>query len=147
MTQTEIILASMAASDGATHTPVQIQKLLFLIDKKLSVELGGPFFNFIAYDYGPFDKEIYRTLESLAIENLVEIIEAEEIRWKRYRLTFEGQRHGKKILNGLDKDVANYIKKLSKFVRDLSFAQLVSSIYHEYPEMRENSVFAHSIFA
>ena len=69
MDQKNIILASMAASDGATHTPVQIQKLLFLIDKKLSDELGGPFFNFIAYDYGPFDKEIYKLLEELASED------------------------------------------------------------------------------
>lgn len=143
MTQKEIILASMAASDGATHTPVQIQKLLFLIDRKLSEELGGTFFNFIAYDYGPFDKEIYRLLEELANDDLVEILEEQYIRWKRYRLTFEGQRQGEKILTGLDKDVTSYIKKLSKFVRELSFPQLVSSIYNEYPEMRENSVFAH----
>lgn len=143
MTQKEIILASMATSDGAIHTPVQIQKLLFLIDKRLVDELGGPFFNFIAYDYGPFDKEIYRILESLAIEDLVEIIEDEEIRWKRYRLTFKGQRQGEIILNSLDDDAADYIRKLSKFVRKLSFPQLVSTIYNEYPEMRENSVFAH----
>ena len=144
MTQKEIILASMAASDGAIHTPVQIQKLLFLIDKQLSDRLSvRPFFNFIAYDYGPFDKEIYRLLEDLADNDFVEIIEEKHIRWKRYRLTYSGQKKGEEILSKLEKEVAEHIRKLSHFVRSVSFAQLVSAIYNEYPEMRENSVFAH----
>ena len=66
--QTDIILAALAASRGAAHSPVQMQKLLFLLDKRLANELGGPHFNFIPHHYGPFDRTIYDLLEQLATQ-------------------------------------------------------------------------------
>ena len=65
MEKREIILAALAPADGVIHTPVQVQKLLFLIDKKIPHLVGGPYFNFVPYAYGPFDTEIYRLLEEL----------------------------------------------------------------------------------
>ena len=141
LTKTEIILASLASSNGATHTPIQVQKLLFLIDKKVADKLGGPFFNFTPYDYGPLDKEVYAVLSELANQNQVEIISNIELRWNKYRLTPEGQNLGCKILKGLSGDLSEYIEKLSAFIRSLSFVELVSVIYSAYPEMKVNSVF------
>ena len=45
---------------------------------------------------------------------------------------------------GIDEPVMSYIKEVSKFVRALSFADLVSAIYKAYPEMKANSVFTGS---
>ena len=64
--QIDIVLAALAASKGAAHSPVQIQKLLFLLDRKLADRLEGPHFNFVAHNYGPFDRAIYDQLEELA---------------------------------------------------------------------------------
>lgn len=141
MEKKEILLAALATAEGAIHTPVQIQKLLFLIDKKIPTLIGGPYFNFSPYAYGPFDVEIYNLLEELAQEQNVEIISNPNLRWSKYRLTIKGQKKGEEILNTLDKKAADYIKELSSFVRSLSFAELVAAIYNEYPEMKENSVF------
>ena len=45
MTRSEILLAGLAAGgENATYTPVQVQKLFFLLDREASVALGGPFF-------------------------------------------------------------------------------------------------------
>ena len=141
MGKKEIILAVLSVAEGVTHTPIQIQKLLFLIDKKIPNITNGPYFTFIPYSYGPFDVEIYNLLEELAQEEDVEIISDPNLRWAKYRLTINGQEKGGKILNILNKKAVEYIKILSSFVRSLSFAELVSTIYKEFPEMKENSIF------
>ncbi|MBI5826721.1 MAG: hypothetical protein HZB22_03200 [Deltaproteobacteria bacterium] len=135
-----IVLAALAASKGKTHTPVQIQKLLFLIDKNVPQMVQGPHFDFTPYDYGPFDKDVYTVLEGLAKEGLVEIIESGQI-WKKYALTLKGQELGQKVLDSLESKGREFINELSTFVLSLSFPQLVSAIYKAYPEMKQNSVF------
>jgi len=142
MEKEEIVLAALATADGGIHTPVQVQKLLFLIDKKISPRVGGPYFNFVPYAYGPFDIGIYRLLEELEEKEELEIIRHPMSRWSKYRLTIKGQEKGVGVLKEMDQKAADYIKELSLFVRKLSFAELVSAIYKEYPEMKENSVFA-----
>ena len=139
--QTDIILAALAASKGAAHSPVQTQKLLFLLDKRLADELSGPHFNFIPHHYGPFDRTIYDLFDQLARQGMVEISRNPALRWRNYRLTPEGQALGEQILAQLQPQVAQYIRELSAFVRKLSFAELVSAIYAAYPEMKVNSVF------
>lgn len=141
LTSAEVTLAALAASKGANHSPVQVQKLLFLLDMKLAGSLGGPHFNFTPYNYGPFDRSVYELLEQLSVQGLVEISSNPALRYRTYRLTPEGQKVGEGILGRLETQIANYIGELSAFVRGLSFAQLISAIYAAYPDMKVNSVF------
>jgi len=140
MTKDDIIIAAMAAGGTYSLTPVQIQKLLFLVDKRAAAKLDGPSFNFEPYHYGPFDREIYERLEALARNGLVEIIGTSYSRTRSYRLTPKGLEIGNKILGRLPEPVREFMEKLSTFVRSLTFVQLVSAIYRAYPEMRVNSV-------
>jgi len=141
MEKKEIILSALAAGNCNIHTPVQIQKLLFLIDKNVATSIGGPFFHFQPYSYGPFDKQICDLLGLLIQEGDVETIRNPYLKWVKYRLTPQGQKKGEEILNSIDNGARGYIVKLSEFVRSLNFTELVSAIYKEYPEMRVNSVF------
>ena len=141
MNRTDITLAALASSDGEVFTPVQIQKLLFLLDKKIPGEIGGPHFNFRAYDYGPFDATVYHEIEALEAQGLAEVVKDESIRWSKYSATPRGVQRGRKILASFDHAVSDYIRALSTFVRGVSFETLVSTIYKEYPEMKKNSVF------
>jgi uncharacterized protein YwgA len=138
MDRSNLVLAILSASNGAAHTPVQVQKLFFLIDRKIPEFIGGPLFQFLPDDYGPFDKTVYRVLEDLSRQGFVEI---EQSGMKRYRLTSDGQQRGQHILNTSLSAVSSYIRDLSSWVRALSFAELVSAIYKEYPDMRANSIF------
>jgi hypothetical protein len=135
------VLAAMAASKGALHTPVQVQKLFFVIDRKVGSLVGGPHFNFEPYDYGPFDRDLYRTLDELSCAGLVEVVVDEDIRRRRYRLTPTGQLEGQLALEKLPEQVSVYLTRLSEFIRSLSFGELVSAIYKEFPEMKANSIF------
>ena len=139
MNRKQAVLAVLAASNGAYHSPVQVQKLFFLVDRNIPKNVGGPHFSFQPYNYGPFDKSVYETLEVLETDGLVECASVKT--WTEYKLTEKGQAEGEKLLSGLPKDVQKYIRQLSDFVRSLSFTQLVTAIYKAYPDMKTNSVF------
>ena len=142
MERSECVLAAMSPAGVDPHTPVQIQKLLFLLDRNVAADIDGPHFDFAPYDYGPFDKNVYRELEALRDADLVEIAPAIGLGTKTYRLTPSGQARGTRTLSELPLSVQTYIKEVSEFVRSLSFRQLVSAIYDMYPEMSANSVFS-----
>jgi uncharacterized protein YwgA len=138
MNKREVMLAGLAPSLGARHSPVQIQKLFFLLDRNIADVVGGPFFNFQPYNYGPFDKVVYETLEELAAEGLVQIDNGDR---RHYQLTPSGVNEAKIIFDRLPTKAKTYIVQASEFVRKLTFGQLVSAIYEAYPEMKANSVF------
>lgn len=140
-TQKDIVLAALAASNGADFSPAQIQKLMFLIDENISGFIGGKKFAFKPYDYGPFDRGVYDTVESLERDGLTSIGRVSHGQWNTYRATPDGVRTGQEVLSSLPSEVSTYIHNLSSWVRSLSFTQLVSWIYSQYPAMKANSVF------
>jgi len=135
----QIVLAALAPGHGVVHSPVQIQKLLFLVDREVAGRVGGPFFDFRPYNYGPFDKAVYSVLEELAADGLAEAVPLRS--WSGFRLTDAGQRAGEAAISALPAPVSDYIKRASEFVRTHSFATLVSAIYRTYPDMKVNSIF------
>ena len=141
MKKSEIVLAALATSHGASFSPVQIQKFLFLLDRNLADHLGGPFFEFVPYDYGPFDKSIYDVLDSLVAKDLVETATPPGSRYQIYYTTPAGHKIGVGLLRKMPTAASNFIKEVSIFVRKLSFSQLIRAIYRDYPDMKINSVF------
>ena len=138
----EVVLAALAADPGAVFEPVQVQKLFFLLDERVADALGGKQFEFEPYDYGPFDKNVYVELEALQGENLVRVVTSGlRFSTRNYFLTQDGQKKGEQVLEQYESGTREYIKTLSSWVRSLSFASLVGSVYKAYPRMRENSIF------
>jgi uncharacterized protein len=140
MDKTKILLAAMAPAGDQELTPVQVQKLLFLIEKNIGAEIGGTGFTFVPYDYGPFDSSIYDVLRTMEASGLASSTVTTK-GWKKYSLTANGISAGEESLSQLPERVSDYIIKVSEFVRQASFSTLVSSIYNAYPEMKVNSVF------
>jgi DNA-binding PadR family transcriptional regulator len=140
--KSELVMAALAPAKGAALTPVQVQKLFFLIDRNASESLGGPLFKFTPYHYGPFDADVYREIERLSRDGFAEVTSnAQNFSMRTFRLTPKGQSEGEAMLAKLDERTRSYFEKVSDFVRKLSFADLVSAVYKAYPEMRANSVF------
>lgn len=141
MDRDKYILAVMSVSKGQEYTPVQLQKLFFLLDENISDEFGGQFFNFEPYHYGPFDKDVYTELEALKSNKLLDIHFGFN-NLKKYKLSEEGQKKGEELFGKLSERSKNYIKKVEHFVITLSFDQLIRSIYAEYPKMKAKSIFS-----
>ena len=136
----DVVLGALAAGgENATFSPVQIQKLFFLIDQKAASHLGGPHFAFRPYDYGPFDPAVYDQLNALSVEGKVNVIGSD--RYRLYSLTSTGFQEGDRLLSSIPPEISEFLKKLTSWVRSLNFQQLVSAIYQAYPEMKANSIF------
>jgi hypothetical protein len=140
MTRSEILLAGLAAGgENATYTPVQVQKLFFLLDREAAASLGGPHFHFVPYDYGPFDQAVYAGLDDLARRDMASVQSTG--RYRVYGLSQAGRAEGQKILSTLHPNTRDYVANVASWVRQLSFQQLVAAIYNKYPDMKANSVF------
>lgn len=141
MNRRDAVLAVLAAADGSGYGPAQLQKALFLISRNAPDVFDDGFgFRFTPYDYGPFDKRVYDVADDLASENLCRVTRLSN-GYRIYSATEAGLSIGSKLLGTLATDRRDYIKNVSNWVRSLSFAQLVKSIYEAYPEMREKSIF------
>lgn len=141
MTRQEFVLAVLAAGNGASHNAVQLLKLFFILDRKVPSQIGGPWFNFHRDAYGPFDEDVFDDVRALAAKDLA-IITSVRNGPHGYRATAEGVSVGQRLLAQLPPATAEYIRELSAWVRNQSFFSLMSYIYHEFPDMREGSVFA-----
>ncbi len=139
MTKEEFVLAALAPGRGYPYSPVQVQKLLFLLDRQIPTQLNGPHFNFEPYHYGPFDSAVYHQLEHMAKRGLIVIDRSGSPR--TFALTDEGVAAGTSILGSLASGVSDFIARTSEFVRAQNFSSLVSAIYKAFPEMRQRSVF------
>jgi uncharacterized protein YwgA len=140
MERHDLVLAALAAGgENASYWPVQVQKLLFLIDREASALVGGPHFDFKPYDYGPFDRAVYLELDALSAQGLVATQNTG--RYRIYSLSPEGYRRGVDRLRGLGVAARSYIEQAARWVRRLSFQQLVAAIYNKYPDMKVNSIF------
>jgi len=140
MERDEIVLAALAAAgENATFTPVQVQKLFFLIDREAAHLVDGPHFNFRPYDYGPFDRVVYDSLDVLVRQDFARVQNTG--RYRVYSLSQGGFQRGAATLASLPHVASTYIANVAQWVRQLSFEQLVASIYNRYPDMKVNSVF------
>ncbi len=142
MTRSEMLLAILAASQGRPLTPVQIQKAAFLVTRHFpGLIRHGPRYNFTPYDYGPFDQAVYSDVELLARAGEVEITRREGTNWNQYAASDSGIARGTELLGAMRPNEQDYVRRVSAWVRSLSFEDLVRAIYNQYPEMRVNSVF------
>jgi hypothetical protein len=135
----DFVLGVLSLTEKQGLSPVQVQKLFFLLDKNIADEIGGIKFNFQPWSYGPFDSEVYNVLETLENEDFIKI--DREKQWNIYKISENGTPKAKALFEELSPKAKEYIQKAFNFVVSLSFTDLVRAIYKEYPDMKVNSVF------
>lgn len=134
-----LLAISSAGEEGIS--PVRLQKSLFLLGKMLPEALGERYYRFVPYDYGPFDSTVYADVEVLRGKGYVMSRPAPGQRWSEYVITDKGLKYLEARKSKAPRRAVDYLKTVVKWALSLSFQQLVSSIYAEFPEFRKNSVF------
>ena len=135
-------LLALSFSPDAALSPVQIQKVLFLVEQNLRPSRGDgdEYYTFKPYNYGPFDVRVYEDLAGLRWKGLVEEFQAPGSP-RNYRLTSRGKEAAVEARDRASSGAVAYLSKLSPWARSLSFAQLVRKIYELYPDYKVASVF------
>jgi uncharacterized protein YwgA len=98
------------------------------------------FYRFRPYHYGPFDREVYSDLERLIDEGLVRRVKSKRYSGTEFQITDVGKVEAARIAR-LQPGIAPYLKSVVEWMRPLTFTQLVSAIYKQYPKFREKSIF------
>ncbi|MGC9971907.1 MAG: hypothetical protein ABSE56_15100 [Bryobacteraceae bacterium] len=140
MRRSDWTLCAIGLAGDRGLSPVQLQKTLFLLGEERAEEVGPDFYQFIPYNYGPFDASVYHDASSLADEGFVSI--SCSVRgFNIYSITPKGARHAEETQRFAHPRAIEYLKRVVDWAQGLSFSQLVRAIYAKYPEYRENSVF------
>jgi DNA-binding PadR family transcriptional regulator len=136
MDKKNILLHIIKYADGFV-SPVQIQKLMFLLEKRILTD-REKIYNFQPYNFGPFDRAIYNDLKSYEKEGLIETKQFNNLR--HFELTDKGREYCENNVFELNFE-QDRVEKLAKFVKKLSFEELIVTVYDAYPEMKVSSKF------
>lgn len=140
MRRADLPLIALLKSPDQRLTPVQMQKTLFLLTENIADALGGKLYTFTPYNYGPFDATIYRDLEDAIESGYVETIPTKK-GWDEYRLTAFGRTVAQQAIHEMDEESVAYVSRVASWARTVSFRDLLTAIYHEYPYYASRSVF------
>ena len=137
------LLLFLGFSDLQELDPIRIMKGLFLIameapKKWLPREAR---YKFEPYDWGPYSVDIYSDLDQLIEYKYIKTIEIPDHSWKYYSLTSMGIKISKSVAKDMDPRMVKYLQTIREFVDSLSFHELLTAIYRQYPKYAVNSVF------
>lgn len=145
-----IPLALLYAGDGEPiEGRTRMQKLVFLmqqyLDERDEYSFTSEEYEFIAYDYGPFSKELYDDLDSLSEQGHI-VDSEEELRDGKEKYDYEIQPTGVDVIeNRKDKEGAQEILQLAEDLKsqynDVLLSELIDYVYSQYPEYAENSIY------
>lgn len=146
-------------ADGRINGITRLEKLLFLMDREIgsTIRLQQPF-EFEAYHYGPYSREVYEAVELLEEAGLLEeersltdsdLDRAEELSYsdmateisyeRRFRLTDQG-RLVASYLGNAHESISDEISALKDRYSGLSLQNLIYHVYTEYPDYTTKSV-------
>ena len=143
MDKQDFLLLVVSKFGKSGITPVQLQKSVFLIQKHFPKLLKKKY-KFIPYNYGPFDITVYEDTEKLVDKGLLEKRFHSNKGWSELYVTEKGKKKASEIEKNTEKGVSSYVAKLVEWMSGLSFEELVSSIYKQYPKYKTNSIFRDS---
>lgn len=155
---------SVPSARNRVNGITRLEKLLFLVEQETSVpsSVTGEKLAFIAYNYGPFSKDVYQAVEILEEAGLVReervvdgktidsmedvdvtgAVEGDEYVERRFELTDKG-----KLVAGLlsrhHPDVLHQLEHIKNRYAERPLSALIRYVYTTYPESAANSKIAH----
>ncbi len=141
MDNQDLVLLILDAAGRQPLSPVQLQKSVFLISQASLSKFSGVKYEFDAYHYGPFSREIYDVADQLQAKGLVVRTRSDKGNWVDTCITEEGSNQADALWSQLDEPSGRYVKELVGWVYGQSFSSLLKAVYNAYPAYRENSVF------
>jgi uncharacterized protein YwgA len=137
------------ADRNRIHGRTRLQKLVFLAQKRMEREGVQPY-EYIAYDYGPFSKELLDALEKYERKALIKIEVTQTYDGTDkyiYSLTPKGVKKFKANLDeGPDSEVLETIRQVSSEVirhfNKMPISELIEYVYDNYPGYAKNSIYS-----
>ena len=139
MNRRDWLLSAIAQAGNKGLSPIQIQKIMFLLRMEAADYVGRGFYAFEPYNYGPFSSVIYKDVDRLVYSGMLR--EQKSDSYNIYVATTAGRDRANVLIGQLDKRARDYLSKLVRWVISVDFGQLLRSIYAKYPKYAAKSLF------
>jgi len=130
-----ILLALLYYSHVVLKKPAMLtfaMKETFLLQREAGLTLG---YEFIPYKYGPFSKEVYKDIEELGKNLLVEKIRpSRDIEKTEVTISEDFKDWVEKLIDKLPKNHKTLIQSYVQKYGALSYDELIDYVYSHYPE-------------
>jgi uncharacterized protein YwgA len=107
-----------------------LMKYVFLLQKEGTT--GQALYHFVPYKYGPFARELYQDLETLAAEGFIAVTETDE---ERTEITLAPSKEAtvQEVIANLPENLQVDVTRVLEQYGPLSHNQLLASVYEKYP--------------
>lgn len=132
--------------DGRTR----LQKMVFVMQQEL-VESGAlrgdQLYEFFAYDYGPFSKELAEDIDRMMEDGLIDETDVEYDDDGNLKYIYTLESLGRSVLEkeigtkGANEVIEKARRIKQRYNEELSLPEVIDEVYSEYPEFAENSVY------
>ncbi|AWR98093.1 conjugal transfer protein [Acidianus sulfidivorans JP7] len=136
-----ISLLSVGKNERTNINATKIQKIFFLLQEELHVDLG---LTFKAWLFGPYSKELYDVLDELKKEGIVEETPIDIVDPLTGRVVARAREFNlKEKIDNIDVDekILNFFKEWVKKPRE----EILEYVYKKYPKYTDNSTIREKI--
>ncbi len=102
-------------------------------------------YDFTPYHFGPCSFDLYRDLDRLEDEGLIQSTVRPGYTWKHYSMTPAGEAAAARFAAHIDTEQLDRVKAIRSFVATRAFRQLLKDVYARYPAYATNSVVGRSV--
>ena len=117
-----------------------LMKYVFLLQKEGTT--GQALYHFVPYKYGPFAREIYQDLETLAADGFVTVTETDEERTE-IALVPSKEATAQRVIAELPEDLRADVAGVLDQYGHLSHNQLLATVYEKFPAYAVKSCLRH----
>jgi uncharacterized protein len=162
-----LMLAAPTSVSSATkriNGITRLEQLLYLVERETPVasKVTGQKLDFVAYDYGPFSKDVYqaveileeaglvteerlvdgKTIDSMEDADVTGAVEGDEYVERRFALTPDGEMVAR-LLGRHHPDVMSQLGAIKDRYAERPLSSLIRYVYKTYPDSAINSKIAH----
>lgn len=123
--------------------PIRLQKGMFLLAREAGIAPRERYW-FVPYNYGPMSPALYRDLEQMEEEGLVERTLVLDQSWRRLTVTDAGMERARNLRRRARRRSPQAVAELSRIksaIVTMTFAELIADVYRRYPYFARRSVF------
>jgi hypothetical protein len=142
-----LLIAARPSRQGLD--PIRLQKGMFLLAREAGIAARERYW-FVPYNYGPMSPALYRDLERMEQEGLVERTLVLDESWRRLTVTEAGMQRARTLRRRARRGSPEAVQELSRIKRAIvrmTFAELIADVYRRYPYFARRSVFPPSFSA
>ena len=129
--------------------PIRLQKGMFLLAREAGISPRERYW-FVPYNYGPMSPALYRDLERMESEGLIERNLVLDESWRRLTPTEAGAQRARALRRRARRASPEAVAELSRIKRaivSMTFSELIADVYRRYPYFARRSVFPPSFAA